>query len=158
MNNYRDWIEFGKMYEKLRDESEHSIETYEDVDEAVVSIRGANGTKKFNGYSLEDTMKDAYTSVYRGIENWEEINLDIDPKILDQLYELADEEGVTLDEIIESILRSYIDYKEDLKDDEETEREQIIKEIRDINDECLTKYSTSSLKQSLKMMKEFLGK
>lgn len=90
----REWIEIGKMWENMRDKGIQFLHYYD--------------ISSFEEYPYK-TIKDVYFTEYLGIEEFEDFTFECDEKLLDKLYEIADNQGITVDEVVINCLKDMIE-------------------------------------------------
>ena len=98
--NDRMWKEFGKMWDNMEAEGiEFSLVCYPTPeDEEYVSPYKA--------------LKDVYFKKYLGMNNYTDLELELDDETLKLLYKTADIQHITIDELVINILKDFIDKKE----------------------------------------------
>jgi hypothetical protein len=110
----RMWIEFGKMFNAISSEGyEIVIESF--IKEPYVSAFVATvfGDGALMGESDEylnpyAALKELYFTGYLGIKEWEDITLDFENEELQILCEVADKEGITIDEFMMNAIQELI--------------------------------------------------
>lgn len=104
----RQWLEFGKMWNKM--------EACDGFDFGVYFL----ANKKFDKTAY-DLLKEQYFLLYLDQRNTELVNFDLPEDLLEKLYEIADEEDITIDELIIDILMDTVE-KEKEKEKALTEK------------------------------------
>lgn len=98
----RKWLEFGKMWDAM---SEDCNITFGVQFTPTNSGFDDNDGKDDTAY---ECLKKQYFEEYLEIFDSERINLDLTEKLSEELYAIADKEGVTVDEVVMNILNDYI--------------------------------------------------
>ena len=134
--NQRDWIEFGKMYERVV-ASGYKVSLVNDGDKfcvifnllTVESLPESSSVKviqKATTSKVEwfDTpylaMKFQYFNYYLDEygygKRYEDVSVDIDDETYNKLCVLSDEKGITLDELVSQVLEEIMKEEEPVKD------------------------------------------
>jgi hypothetical protein len=175
MRDYREWIEFGKMFETLADHCS-AISIYEDCESSCIVVATGEDVDDDELYvendNIIDAMKDVYFQVMNPDAVMEQLELELDQETISKINELADEDGIPFDEMVTNILKSYLDFKYDYEQDcdcdrcehdccepdDSEEREHLIKQITELQLEHLHTVPTDEMKLGLKAIKNVMGK
>lgn len=123
--NTREWIEFGKMFERTLDAGDTPTLITDNQDGMFCVVIGhTNGSKigedsyktkldvttSFSEWfnSPYEAMKFQYMNFVIGDGNTVEESISLDEPLLERLYELSDEKGIPLDELVNDILSQHL--------------------------------------------------
>ena len=158
MNKAREWVETGKMYESLIDNG-YAVDILMD---GVILITAGLDEMSYEGDSIYETLKVAYFTHILDIpeDKTDVISFDLPADLYDKLYDLADQQGIIVDELVIDILSSYIDFNSQKAEGEPklTERELVLKEISDLEKVYTDAMPVEVLQSYLKTLKSVLGK
>jgi hypothetical protein len=113
----RKWIEFGKMFNAMETEgwylelvsfNDHEINEYdfEVYDEYGDDLVPCHNHRFQTPYAA---IKHAYFTVYKNEPDYTDLQLDIEPGDLKRIQKMADDNGITVDEVIINILKDAIE-------------------------------------------------
>jgi hypothetical protein len=117
----REWIEFGKMFDAIGNKASlisdgkgkfavidsMFTKTYEENEYVDISIKVQTTDYEWF-YSPLEALKFYYFSTHLGIDT-EYINLDFNPQGWATITRIADEEFITIDEVVARILKEYLE-------------------------------------------------
>jgi len=106
----RKWIEFGKMWNNFETNDYYIVlESFND-NLYIISVTDENGViTKVEGVTPYAAIKDLYFKEFLKNSDYQEFEFDFLPKDLQEMERIADEEGVTVDEVFARILKQALD-------------------------------------------------